>query len=475
MCANTRLHGGAVVSSLTLNVSQWAEQQFGTCELGDKRRTKRLVKLASHVATKPDAATPKQTENWADCKAAYRLVSQKKVTFNAVIEPHCSLTRAVEPGTWLVINDTTEVNFGCDRELFGVGRVGSNQGRGFFLHTAMIVGAESDEVVGLAAQELYLRPLKKVKRVTSAKRKKKLKRETDVWGCVIDRVGRAPEGARFIHVCDRGADNFDVFCHLLEQQAGWVIRAAQLKRQVRDEANRECSLEDALRGQTVLGSYEFQVPANYDQPARKAHIEIRYAQVVMPRPKSGISRYVRDCGVEEIPMGVVEAREVNPPRGVTPLRWVLLTSEPVHGFADAWQIIGWYKKRPLIEEFHKCLKTGCSVEARQYRTGDRLAPVIGLLSVVAVRLLQLKLVARQEPERPAAGIVPTNWFAALPHLLRRPKPVVTVRDFFRGLASLGGFLGRKSDGEPGWQTVWSGLATLLQCLRGAEALGKKCG
>jgi hypothetical protein len=473
--AITCLRGGAVMSSLTLDVSQWAEQQFGTCELGDKRRTKRLVKLATQVATKPDAATPEQTENWADCKAAYRLVGKEKVTFDAVIAPHCVMTRAVEPGTWLVINDTTEVNFGCDRDLSGVGRVGSNQGRGFFLHTAMIVGAESEKIVGLAGQELDLRPLKKVKRVSSSKRKKKLTRETDVWGRVIDRVGRAPEGARFIHVCDRGADNFDVFCHLLEQKAGWVIRAAQLKRRVRDDANRECSLEDALLGQAVLGSYKLQVPANDGQPARTALMEIRYARIVMPRPKTGISRYVRDCGVEEIPMVVVETREVNPPRGVTPMRWVLLTSEPVHGFADAWQIIGWYEKRPLVEEYHKCLKTGCSVEARQYRTGDRLAPIIGLLSVVAVRLLQLKMVARQGPDQPAARVVPTNWLAALPLLLKRPKPVVTVRDFFRGLASLGGFLGRKSDGEPGWQTVWRGLETLLQCLRGAEVLGRKCG
>jgi Transposase DNA-binding/Transposase Tn5 dimerisation domain len=463
------------MSSLTLDVSQWAEQQFGTCVLGDKRRTKRLVKLATQVATKPDAATPEQTENWGDCKAAYRLANREEVTFDAVIASHCELTRAVEPGIWLVINDTTEINFGCDRNLFGVGRVGSNQGRGFFLHTAMIVGAESEEVVGLAAQELYLRPLKKVKRVSSAKRKKKLKRETDVWGRVIDRVGKPPKKSRFIHVCDRGADNFDVFCHLLEQHDGWVIRAAQLKRRVRDNADRECSLEGALCGQAVLGSYELQVPMNEDQPARTAHMEVRYARIVMPRPKTGISRYVRDCGIEEIPMGVVETREVNPPRGVTPMRWVLLTTEQVHGFADAWRVIAYYEKRPLVEEYHKCLKTGCSVEARQYRTGDRMAPVIGLLSVVAVRLLQLKMVARQDPERPAARVVPRNWFDALPRLLKRPKPVVTVRDFFRGLASLGGFLGRKCDGEPGWQTVWRGLETLLQCLRGAEALGKKCG
>ena len=138
------------------------------------------------------------------------MVDQEEVTFDAVIAPHCVLTRAVEPGTWLVINDTTEINFGCDRDLSGVGRVGSNQGRGFFLHTAMIVGAESEKIVGLAGQELYLRPLKKVKRVSSSKRKKKLTRETDVWGRVIDRVSRAQEGASFIHVCDRGADNFDV-------------------------------------------------------------------------------------------------------------------------------------------------------------------------------------------------------------------------------------------------------------------------
>lgn len=463
------------MSSVTLDVADWAEQQFGTCKFGDTRRTRRMVKLATQVATKPDAATPKQTENWGDCKAAYRLARQAKVTFDAVIAPHCALTRAVEPGTWLVINDTTEINFGCDRHLTGVGRVGSNQARGFFLHTAMMVGSETEEIVGLAAQELYLRPLRKVKRVSSAQRKKKNKRETDVWGRVIDRVNRAPEQARFIHVCDRGADNFDVFCHLVEQQAGWVIRAAQLTRVVRDEANRERSLEDALCGQAVLGSYELKVAASRDQPARTAQMEVRYARIVIPRPKAGISAYVRNCGVEEIPMWALETREVNSPQGVDPLRWVLLTSEPVDRFPDASRIIGWYGKRPLVEEYHKCLKTGCSVEQRQYRDGDRLAPVIGLLSVVAVRLLQLKMVARKDPERPAAGIVPTEWLFALPRVMRRPKPIVTVRDFFRGLASLGGFLGRKCDGEPGWQTIWSGLETLLQCLRGARALGKRCG
>jgi hypothetical protein len=460
--------------ALAMEISDWAQEQFGSCELGDRRRTKRVIKLAAQAAAMPDASTPKQTEDWGDCKAAYRLFAEDDVTFEALIAPHCAKTRAVPAGTWLVINDTTEINFGYDRQLSGVGRVGSAQARGFYLHTAMIVSAESEEIVGVAGQDLYARPLKKVKRVSSARRKQ-LKRETDVWGRVIDRVGRPPAEARFIHVCDRGADNFEVYCHLLQQGAGWVVRAAQLKRQVLDGDGRETSLDDLLQAAPVQGTYQLQVRANRDQPARTALIEVRWSRLAMPRPRNASSRYVRESGITEIPMWVVEAREVNPPKGVKALRWVLLTSEEVHRFNDAWRVIEWYEQRPLIEEYHKCLKTGCRVEERLYRSGDRLAPVVGLLSVLAVRLLQLKMVARRNPGQPAAQVVPKEWLAAVSLLLKKRRSMTTVRDFFRGLAQLGGFLGRKGDGEPGWQTIWGGLEKLLLCLRGADVLAKKCG
>jgi hypothetical protein len=461
--------------ALAMKISDWAQEQFGKCELGDRRRTKRVIKFAAQAAAMPDASTPKQAEDWGACKAAYRLFAQEDVTFEAVTAPHCAMSRAVSAGTWLVINDTTEINFGYDRELVGVGRVGSAQARGFYLHTAMIVSAESEEVIGVAGQDLYSRPLKKVKRVSSSERRKKLKRETDMWGRVIDRVGPPPAEARFIHVCDRGADNFEIYCHLLQQRAGWVVRAAQLKRRVLDADGRECSLDDVVRAAPLQGSYELQVRANHDQPARTALIEVRLARLVMPRPRNGISRYVSESRISEIPMWAVEAREVNPPRGVKALRWVLLTSEDVRGFDDAWRIITWYEKRPLIEEYHKCLKTGCRVEDRLYRSGERLAPVIGLLSVLAVRLLQLKMVARRDPDQPAAQVVPKEWLQAVPLLLKKRRPMNTVRDFFRGLAQLGGFLGRKGDGEPGWQTIWGGLEKLLLCLRGADVLATKCG
>ena len=170
---------------------------------------------------------------------------------------------------------------------------------------------------------------------------------------------------------------------------------------------------------------------------------------------------------------MVDVREVDPPRGVEPLRWILWTSLPTMTFAAAWRIIEYYEQRWLIEEFPKALKTGCRLEARQYETADRLEAVAGLTSVLAVRLVQLKTLARGKPELPAEHVVPKAWLTMLQAL--RQRPIHTLRDFFRHLAGLGGFLMRKSDGEPGWITIWRGTEKLLLALRGHYALQNKCG
>src|SRR5262245_25933129 len=96
----TRRHGGAGMA-LAMEISEWAQEQFGTCELGDRRRTKRVVKLAAQAAAMPDASTPKQTEGWGDCKAAYRLFAEEDVTFEALTAPHQVISRAVPAGIWL--------------------------------------------------------------------------------------------------------------------------------------------------------------------------------------------------------------------------------------------------------------------------------------------------------------------------------------------------------------------------------------
>jgi hypothetical protein len=184
------------------------------------------------------------------------------------------------------------------------------------------------------------------------------------------------------------------------------------------------------------------------------------------------SPYLKGLSPSPIPMWVVHAIEVNPPAGEEPVEWVLLTSLPVESFEDAWQVLGYYEKRWLIEEWHKALKTGCRLEQRQLQTKEGLERITGLLSVVAVRLLQLKSAARTNPDRLASRVVPLHWIrmliAARKRLKQTTTSTMTVGGFYREMAKLGGFLGRKSDGEPGWITIWRGWQKLYLLVRGSE-------
>ena len=155
------------------------------------------------------------------------------------------------------------------------------------------------------------------------------------------------------------------------------------------------------------------------------------------------------------------------------MRWVLWTSLPVTNLDVALAIAKIYEQRWLIEELHKAMKTGCQLEDRQYESAHCLEGVAGITSVLAVRLLALKQLARSAPQTPAADAVPREWLRMLETLRKRPLP--TIRDFVRHLAGLGGFLMRKGDGEPGWITLWRGTQKLTIALQTQAAIKRKCG
>jgi hypothetical protein len=456
------------MATLELDVNKWAEQQFGTCDLGDLRRTRRLVKFAAQVAADPDASTPTQTEEWHDLKAAYRMIGKKDVTFDAIAQPHWQQTRQRDSGTWLIISDTTEVNFGATNQASGLGPLGQGVGRGFLLHSGLMIHPETEEVIGLAGQKIrYRKPVAKTESRTARLARD---RESRIWGELTKQIGPPPEGVRFVQVCDRGADNFEVYCQLLQERHDWVIRVARLNRVIwHDE--REMPLDEYLPLLPLAGTYELSYRSKEHGP-RTAQIEVRFGMVSVPAPRQK-SPWLRDQGITLICMNVVDVREVNAPAGVEPLHWVLFTSLQVTTFDESWTVIEYYEKRPVVEDFHKSLKTGCQVEERQYEASKRLEAITALLCVTAVRLLQLRCAARQTPERPAEEVVPSHWIIVLSRL--RGRRIVTVRDFFRQLAGLGGHLLRKCDGEPGWITLWRGFEKLHLALRGIDAYRKRCG
>jgi hypothetical protein len=465
--------GGIIVTTVTLNVNDWAKEQFGQCQLGDVRRTTRLVKYAAEAAADPSASTPKQTESWSDCKAAYRLIDNEDVTFAAIAAPHYRATKDRKEGTWLVISDTTETHF-PGAKVKGLGPTGDGGGRGFLLHSALMVSADGKQIPGLAGQLIRYR--RKVKKESGgAKRVRRKDRESVIWGQLIDQVGPPAPGVKFIHVCDRGGDQFELYCHMIQNGSSWVVRAAQLHRKVKTPQGDSLKLSAYLDQLPVAGSYTLKLAANKGQVAREATLEVRFGPVILPRPKHA-SKWAKESGIAEIAMRVVEAREINAPKGMEPARWVLLTAEEADSFETAWVVLEHYEKRPLVEEFHKALKTGCRLESRQYETAKRLEAITAVLGILAVRLLQLKTLARKEPQRPASEVVPQSWITMLAGMRKRTTPVNwTVREFYREMAKLGGFLGRKSDGEPGWMTLWRGFEKLHLCLRGAETYRRRCG
>lgn len=452
-----------------LDNHRWVEEQFGKCKLGNTLRNKRLSIVATNMLHSPESSLVQQNPEWSDTKAVYELWKREEVTFDSVSECHWNLTRQTEPGRYLLISDTTDINHYTHEATEGLGMLGDGKGRGMQLHSCLFVNS-AQQVTGTGGALLFYR--KRVAKNETRKQRLARSRESELWGNLVDKVGPPPTGSQWVHVFDRGGDNYEAFCHIKQNRCDWVIRASKLDRKVIDSKGKEIKLVQAITQAEELGSYDLNLRSRPGVPARTAKIKVSVTRVALPRPRVA-SKYVKESGIDSVETNVVVVQEVDAPKGVKPIQWVLLTSLEVSTFEQAWNVIEAYETRWLIEEYHKVIKTGCSIERHALRTKDRLEALTGLITVVGVRLLQLKTISKSEPDAKAKNRVPSMWLNALAAL--KPKlraNTLTVYEFFREIAKLGGFLGRKHDGEPGWQTVWRGFKKLQLIAQGMQLASK---
>lgn len=451
---------------IVLDNQSWVKKNFGGVELGDKRRTKRMLKVAANLLDAPDQSLPHQNQHWSSVKAAYRLFDSEKVTFSSVAAPHWQQTRERSRGRCLLISDTTELDFTGRPGTSGLAQIGNGKGQGILLHSCLVYDCEQAQIVGTAAARTHLR--KNVSKKETQRQRLKRIRESSLWGQVVDDVGEPPQDTQWIHVFDRGGDNFEAMCHITKTGSDFVIRAAQLNRIIIDQDGQQRKLREVIADDeaTVLGSYELELRSRQGVKARSAKLQVSSTTVTFIPPKMQ-SPWVKKCGVTEIKVNVVIVEEKDAPKGVKPIKWVLLTTLRASTFKAAYQVVEDYECRWTIEEYHKVLKTGCRIEAHQLKSLSRLEALVGLITVVGTRLLALKYVGRNQPGARAATHVPASWLRVLK--ATNPKLAVsrmTVYTFFRELAKLGGFLARASDGEPGWETTWRGLKKLQLLLAG---------
>lgn len=468
----------------------WAVSQFGTADLGDRRRTRRLVRLATQMAGNSCGSIPQQTGAAADMKAAYRLFDADDVTHEAVCTPHFVYTRrlasqpspaqpdekespAADPRRLIfLIQDTCDLNFTTHPHCVGLGPIGHGGMQGLHQQNILAVDPLARRPLGLIYQRHHRWTQRPKPHSRQHKRDVPLEeRASNWWIEAIHAVGEPPSGVRFVHVGDRAEDLYGVYQEASTQNADWLIRA-MADRCIETPAGpgRLFAYSRGLPGR-LTRTIEFFCPTQKQR--RKAELWIAAGAVTLLP-----SRFTKEYRTaEKIACQVVRVWEPNPPEGVEGLEWILLTTLSCETDEQLEFTSQGYALRWMIEEFHKCEKTGCQVEMRRLEHTDRLEPLIGLLSVLAVWLLRLKYVVEDAPDAAALEHLDPPMVQVMAAHLKKPAAGLTVKEFWRGIGLLGGHMGRKSDGKLGWLRAWKGWQAFQLMLRGAELAweSNKCG
>jgi hypothetical protein len=446
-----------------LDPQQWAERSFGGVQLHDLRRSRRTVQAASRLAESPMDSLPAQMQTWKETKALYRLLDEPDVTFTALMQPHFQQTReqATSSPVTLLVQDTTDIDLSHRHKISGVGQIGNERGRGFFVQTVLAVRPQTREVLGCLAQEPFVR-IPAPEGEQRHQRLKREERETDVWIRQVQTIGTPAPGSVWVHVGDRGADMFPFFHACQATRTHFLVRAAQNRRVQESEEEIKYSL-DLARSWPSQASRPFEVPARHGHQGRSTQLQLSFGQITLLPP-----RHEPRASKDPLTVWVIRVWEEQAPEGEEPLEWVLLTSVPTTTLEQAWERVDWYGHRGLVEEYHQCLKSGCRIEERQLQTVDGLIRLLGLLSPLAVRLLQVRAFARQAPERPAHEVIDPLMLAVLAQRCGQVPATMTLGTFWTEVARLGGYLARSHDGPAGWRTIWKGWLSLQTLLEGVH-------
>jgi Transposase DNA-binding len=452
----------------------FGEEHFGAAQLGDVRRTRRLVYTANALFRHPGGTLPHKMHAPADLKALYRLMDHDCVSHDAVLAPHRHRTRQAmsQPdGVLLIVHDFTELDYTGLHSLRDLGQIGNGSGRGYQCLNSLAIDPRTRQVLGLANQRLHRRDTVP-KKETREQRRQRESRESRQWKQAVTDLGSPPPGVCWVHVSDRGSDTLEYLDAIAVSGGCFVVRS-QHDRLIFAGHNRDSTarkLHSYARALPAVGQRTIEVAARDGQAARTAQVSIAWAAVRLRPPQQPRG----DFRNEALAVWVIRVWEKEPPPGVDGIEWLLLTNVPVVGLVEAERCIDWYGCRWIVEEFHKAQKSGCAIEQLQFTSEARLQPMIALLSVVAVMLLDLRDSSRRADaaERLASEVVEPEYVEVLSAWRYRQRRVdLTLREFYDALARLGGHQNRRRDKPPGWLVLWRGWMQLQTMLEGALALG----
>lgn len=446
-------------------IAPWVMQELAGVELGDKRLQQRAQIIMTQFSQQPTASIPQACGQWGDIKAAYRFFDNDSVKPEQLLLAHrqATIQRMQSHAIVLAVQDTTSLNYSTHPQTEGLGPISNNADKtiGLLVHSTLAL-ALSGEPLGLLEVQVRSRDRQRFGQSRNAHQRNQktlAEKESQRWVDslrVCQQTGQSCAQTMIVNVADREGDIYELFEQALQEQGGarvHLLVRAQHNRQVQQST--EQKLWPHLAAQPAAATLAVRVPRQAGQAERTANLRIRFGALTLSAPTLKEQK-------PPLQLWAVQAREEHPPVGQKPILWRLLTTLPLTSVAQAVEKVQWYCHRWQIEVLHKVLKSGCKIEHRQLETALRLRRVLMMDLIVAWRILLLSKVARQNPEASAADwLLEKEWKVLWVHMKKQPtKDPPTLHQAVRWIGQLGGFIARKSDGEPGPIVLWRGLQRL---------------
>lgn len=467
------------VESSTLN---WIEEEFKFVDFNDKRLVGRFKKIILTMTNKAQSLISSAFDSWADIKACYRFIENKKITLSSMLTPHKEKTLErieQEKSPVLLIQDTSYFDYNSREKTPDLDYImrHPNSGdpiEGLILHSTMAVTTDGLPL-GLFDQRFIDRKsFHDSPRQTRHWNKRIEEKESFRWIEVIrDFKKQTQNEYNVIHVADREGDIYELYRDAKDLDEKFIIRA-KTNRSINKKKRREPPKEklfDLLESKRAQGRITIKLQVNHKKKYRHAELSIVYLPISIPPPPN--KTVAKDGAyLPHVKVWAIMAIERNPPAQVKPIKWVLITNLLIDDIDQAIEKVVWYSYRWNIEIFHKIIKSGCSVEKSQLRTAERLKKYIILKSIIAWRIFWLSRTFRLSCHQSCVTVLSEEEWKILYRKVNKKSPPQVppkIEEVYYWIAKLGGYIGRKSDPPPGVISVWRGWTRFMEVIEDYHA------
>lgn len=361
--------------------------------------------------------------------------------------------------TVLAIQDTTDIEYKHHPATKGLGTYASSpKALGFLNHTTLAV-SESGVPLGILSSDIWTRNPEDYGKSANRHKLPIEEKESQKWLNALDSsLKDIPKHTKVVTVCDREADIYDFFHKAVIEEKHLLVRVSHLSRKLEDGTK----LIEKIKSTPSCGEIITNIPRDAENKLapRDVALKIKYCPVEFKSPEKNAASKL----LPTLKLYVISAEETDPINDEEKIHWLLVTTIPVENLEQAVEKIRWYKQRWKIERYHHVLKSGCKVEDLQLEEASHLENALAIYSVVAWKLLWVKLEAEENPEASCDVVLQEHEWQALYCFTNKtsipPENPPTLKDAVIMIAKIGGFLGRNCDGSPGTQVIWRGLRRL---------------